>query len=77
VVSLLAQSGKTTCPARRRSKCTLTICIKPLARQGMPLWHLDRVLDTQGGVHGLGNLHKARSALKFLYTRTLKQIWFD
>ena len=27
------------------------ICTKPLARQGMLLWHLDRVLDTQGGVH--------------------------
>ncbi len=113
------------------------ICTKPLARQGMPLWHLDRVLDTEGGVHDTftpayaggsptaellrahgstlhahgcrvrkilsqvtrstgpervrtfllhllnerklawGTIQGARSALKFLYTRTLKQTWFD
>src|SRR5271165_5831463 len=29
----------------------LAICTKPLARQGMVLWRLDRVLDTEGGVH--------------------------
>src|SRR5947209_16229712 len=33
------------------SMSALAICTKPLARQGMPLWHLDRVLDTRGGVH--------------------------
>ena len=33
------------------SKCGLAICTKPLARQGMLLWILDRVLDTEGGVH--------------------------
>jgi len=113
------------------------ICTKPLARQGMPLWHLDRVLDTRGGVHDTstpahagrspaaqllrthraplthtvaefakyfrkspdqlgpehvrtyllfllnerqlawGTIQGARSALKFLYTQTLKQTWFD
>jgi len=27
------------------------ICTNPLAREGMVQWPLDRVLDTQGGVH--------------------------
>jgi len=31
----------------RRWKRASAICTKPLARQGMPLWHLDRVLDTE------------------------------
>ena len=29
------------------------ICTNPLAREGMLLWHLDRVLGTEGGVHDL------------------------
>jgi integrase/recombinase XerD len=118
----------------------LAICTNPLAREGMHLWPLDRVLDTRGGVHDTstplrhrmqedlrlrnfsertvrhyshtiaefakyfhkspdqlgpehvrtfllyllndrklawGTIQGARSALKFLYTRTLKQTWFD
>jgi hypothetical protein len=98
----------------------LAICTKSLARQGMPLWHLDSVFDTQGGVHDTstpthaggssaaqllrahdpslnphrsvrtfllyllnerklswGTIQGARSALKFFYTRTLKQTQFD
>src|ERR1700678_73296 len=35
----------------RTSKHALAICTKPLARQGVLLWYLDRVLDTEGGVH--------------------------
>jgi len=29
----------------------LAVCAKPLSRQGTPLWDLDKVLDTEGGVH--------------------------
>jgi hypothetical protein len=38
----------------------LAICTKPLARQGMPLWHLVRVLDTEGGVHDTSNASACR-----------------
>jgi len=41
----------------------LAICTNPLAREVMPLWHLDRVLDTQGGVHDSPtSAHARRSA---------------
>src|SRR4051794_32298642 len=33
------------------SMSALAICTNPLAREGMRLWPLDRVLDTRGGVH--------------------------
>jgi hypothetical protein len=33
------------------SVSALAICTNPLAREVMLLWRLDRVLDTQGGVH--------------------------
>src|SRR5271157_6056755 len=40
----------------------LAICPNPLAREVMPLWHLDRVLDTQGGVHDSStSAHAGRS----------------
>jgi hypothetical protein len=44
-------------------KRELAICTKPLARQVMPLWPLDRVLDTQGGVHDTSTpTHAGRSS---------------
>src|SRR5271170_957183 len=45
------------------SMSALAICTNPLAREVMPLWHLDRVLDTQGGVHDSPtSAHAGRSA---------------
>jgi len=31
--------------------CHSGICTKPLARQGRPLWYLDRVMDAEAGVY--------------------------
>src|SRR5271170_2935619 len=43
-------------------RAALAICTNPLAREGMLLWHLDRVLGTQGGVHDLPTpAHAGRS----------------
>src|SRR5450756_113450 len=47
----LVTTGQCTFPAPSVSTSTLAICTKPLARQGVLLWLLDRVLDTEGGVH--------------------------
>jgi len=36
---------------QRFSKHAQAICTNPLAREVMPLWHLERVLGTEGVVH--------------------------
>ena len=50
----------------------MAICTKPLARQGMLLWRLDRVLGTEGGVHDTATpTHAGRSAAAQLSERTI------
>jgi hypothetical protein len=53
----------------------LAICTKPLARQGMPLWRLDRVLNTRGGVHDTSaSAHAGRSPASTHFRKTFYYI---
>jgi hypothetical protein len=52
----------------RMSMSELAICTNPLAREVLFLWHLDRVMDTQGGVHDSSTpAHAGRSPAPQLF----------
>src|SRR5271167_3955959 len=60
--SRLTPTGLSMFPAPPLSMSELAICTNPLAREVMLLWHLDRVLGTQGGVHDTSTpAHAGRS----------------